>query len=49
MCDLGVENFIELGSGNVLSGLVKRTNKNVNSNSIQNIVNIENFINTLES
>ena len=48
MCDLGAENFIELGSGNVLSGLVKRINKSVNSNSIQNIANIENYINILE-
>ena len=49
MCDLGVTNFVELGSGNVLSGLVKRTNKIVNSMSIQNIEDIENFVNTLES
>lgn len=48
MCDLGVDNFIELGAGNVLSGLVKRINKSVNSSSIQNIENIENYINILE-
>ena len=48
MCDLGVDNFIELGAGNVLSGLVKRINKTVNSGSIQNIENIENYINILE-
>ena len=48
MCDLGVDNFIEIGAGNVLSGLVKRINKTVNSNSIQNIENIENYINILE-
>ena len=48
MCDLGVDNFIELGAGNVLSGLVKRINKTVNSSSIQNIENIENYINILE-
>ena len=48
MCDLGVDNFIELGAGNVLSGLVKRINKSVDSSSIQNIENIENYINILE-
>jgi len=48
MCDEGVENFIELGAGNVLSGLVKRINNTVNSSSIQNIDNIENYINILE-
>ena len=48
MCDLGVDNFIEIGAGNVLSGLVKRINKTVNSSSMQNIENIENYINILE-
>ena len=48
MCDLGVDNFIEIGAGNVLSGLVKRINKTVNSSSIQNIENIENYINIIE-
>ena len=49
MCNLGVKNFIELGSGNVLSGLVKRINKSVNASSIQTTDNIENFINILEA
>jgi [acyl-carrier-protein] S-malonyltransferase len=49
MCSLGVTNFIELGAGNVLSGLVKRINKDVNSTSVQNIDNIEIFINNLEN
>jgi len=48
MCDLGSSYFIELGAGNVLSGLVKRINKNVKSISIQNIDDIENFVNNLE-
>ena len=48
MCGFGVDNFIEIGAGNVLSGLVKRINKTVNSSSIQNIENIENYINILE-
>ena len=48
MNDLGVNNFIELGAGNVLSGLVKRINKKVETLSIQNTNDIENYINTLE-
>ena len=48
MCELGSSYFIELGAGNVLSGLVKRINKNVKSISIQNIDDIENFVNNLE-
>ncbi len=46
--NLGVNNFIELGAGNVLSGLVKRINKTVETVSIQNTNDIENYINTLE-
>jgi [acyl-carrier-protein] S-malonyltransferase len=48
MCELGSSYFVELGAGNVLSGLVKRINKNVESISIQNIDDIENFVNNLE-
>ena len=48
MCNLGVSSFIELGAGNVLSGLVKRINKNVESISIKNVNDIENFVNNLE-
>ena len=48
MCNLGGSYFIELGAGNVLSGLVKRINKNVESISIQNVYDIENFVNNLE-
>ena len=48
MNELGVNNFIELGAGNVLSGLVKRINKTAETVSIQNTNDIENYINTLE-
>ena len=48
ICNLGGSYFIELGAGNVLSGLVKRINKNVESTSIQNVNDIENFVNNLE-
>ena len=48
MCELGSSYFVEVGAGNVLSGLVKRINKNVESVSIQNIDDIENFVNNLE-
>lgn len=39
----GVENFIEIGEGNVLSGLVKRTLKDVNTAAVNSIESLENF------
>ena len=39
----GVKNFIELGPGKALSGMVKRTLKEVNSFSINSIADIKNF------
>ena len=36
MINKGTKNFIEIGPGKVLSGLVKRINKNINTFSINN-------------
>tara|TARA_X000000950_G_scaffold269460_1_gene348105 strand:+ start:5569 stop:6510 length:942 start_codon:yes stop_codon:yes gene_type:complete len=45
MHDMGVKNFIEIGPGKVLTGMVKRTVKSVNCFSINSITDIKNFIN----
>ena len=45
MSSSGVSNFIEIGPGKVLSGMVKRTLKNVNSFSINSITDIKNLKN----
>ena len=45
---LGVSNFIEIGPGKVLSGIVKRTLKGVNCFSITSIADIKTFINELK-
>jgi [acyl-carrier-protein] S-malonyltransferase len=41
----GVKNFIELGPGKVLSGMVKRTIKEANCFSINSITDIKNLTN----
>ena len=41
MIDKGVDHFIELGPGKVLSGLIKRINKNVKINSINSEIDIK--------
>ena len=41
MINNGVEQFIEVGPGKVLSGLVKRINKDVRINTINSISDIE--------
>ena len=41
MIDKGVNHFIEIGPGKVLSGLVKRINKHVKINSVNNLQDIE--------
>ena len=41
----GVNNFIEIGPGKALTGMVKRTLKDVNCFSINSISDIKNFIN----
>ncbi len=43
-----VTNFIEIGPGKALTGMVKRTVKNVNSFSINSIVDIKSLINELK-
>ena len=45
MSEAGVNNFIEIGPGKVLSGMVKRTVKQANCFSINSITDIRNFIN----
>jgi len=45
MINNGVKNFVEIGPGKVLSGLIKRINKNVNVNSINTEEDIKLLIN----
>tara|TARA_A100001015_G_C14967949_1_gene703847 strand:+ start:55 stop:996 length:942 start_codon:yes stop_codon:yes gene_type:complete len=44
----GVKNFVEVGPGKALTGMVKRTLKEVNCFSINTITDIKNFINELK-
>ena len=43
MIDMGVKNFIEIGPGKVLSGLIKRINKEVKIQSINSEEDIKNL------
>ena len=43
MANNGSKNFIEIGPGKVLSGMVKRTVKNVNCFAINSITDIKNL------
>ena len=45
MSEAGVKNFIEVGPGKALIGMVKRTVKNVNCFSINSIADIKNLQN----
>ena len=45
MSKRGVNNFIEIGPGKVLTGMVKRTLKDVNSFSINSIADIKDLKN----
>merc|ERR1711991_444391 len=45
MVNSGVKNFVEIGPGKVLSGLIKRINKNVTVNSINSEEDINLLIN----
>ena len=40
----GIDSFIEIGAGNVLQGLVKRTLDNVNISGVDNYENLKNFV-----
>ena len=44
MINKGTKNFIEIGPGKVLSGLIKRINKNINVKSINNENDIKELI-----
>ena len=44
MIDEGVDNFIEIGPGKVLAGLIKRINKDATTISINNVDDIKNLI-----
>ena len=43
MINKGINHFIEIGPGKVLSGLIKRIDKNVSINTINNVSDIENI------
>ena len=45
MSESGVKNFVEIGPGKVLSGMVKRTIKPANCFSINSITDMKNFKN----
>ena len=45
MISLGVNNFIEMGPGKVLSGLVKRIDRNVKINQVNNLLDAKNLLN----
>ena len=45
MINLGVDKFIEIGPGKVLSGLIKRIDRNVILNQINNLNDVENLLN----
>ena len=45
MINLGVNSFIEIGPGKVLSGLIKRIDRNVKLNQVNNLTDIKSIIN----
>ena len=45
MINLGVNNFVEIGPGKVLSGLVKRIDRNVKINQVNNLLDAKNLLN----
>ena len=42
---LGINNFIEIGPGKVLSGLIKRIDRNVKTNQVNSILDLKNSVN----
>ena len=48
MSNANINNFIEIGPGKVLSGMVKRTVKNINCFSINSIDDMKKTINELK-
>ena len=45
MISAGINSFIEMGPGKILSGLVKRIDRNVKLNQVNNLIDIKNLIN----
>ena len=45
MIDNNVNKFVEIGPGKVLSGLIKRINRNAKTNQVNNLLDIENITN----
>ena len=45
MISFGINSFIEMGPGKVLSGLVKRIDRNVKLNHVNNLTDVKNLIN----
>ena len=43
MINFGVKEFIEIGPGKVLSGLVKRIDRNIKLNQVNNLIDIKNL------
>ena len=48
MVKKGIKNYIEVGPGKVLTGMAKRTLKNVNCFSLNSIVDIKNLSDELK-
>ena len=45
MISKGVNNFIEIGPGKVLSGLIKRIDRNVKINHVNNLLDLKTLTN----